>query len=204
MRLVTFKQAGTTRIGAQTDDGVVDLSQADTGLPTEMVALLAGGPQALERAAEAVAGFTGARLAGDEVGLLAPILDPPKMFGIGENYAAHARETGNEPPDNVIVFAKYTTTIIGPEAPIVLPRISRKVDYEAELGVVIGAPGRDIPPERAFEHVVGYLPFHDVSARDYQMRTSQWTLGKNFDTFSPMGPAPVSYTHLTLPTKRIV
>lgn len=192
MRLVTFKQAGTTRIGAQTDEGVVDLSQADAGLPDEMVALLAGGPQALERAAEAVAGFSGARLAGDEIELLAPILNPPKMFGIGENYAAHARETGNEPPEKVIVFAKYSTTIIGPDAPIVLPRISQKVDYEAELGVVIGAPGRDIPPERAYDHVVGYLPFHDVSARDYQMRTSQWTLGKNFDTFSPMGPALVT------------
>ncbi|MDE0234476.1 MAG: fumarylacetoacetate hydrolase family protein [bacterium] len=192
MRLVTFKQAGTTRIGAQTDDGVVDLSQADAGLPDEMVALLAGGPPALERAAEAVAGYSGARFTDAEIELLAPILNPPKMFGIGENYAAHARETGNEPPEHVIVFAKYSTTIIGPDAPIVLPRISQKVDYEAELGVVIGAPGRNIPPERAFEHVVGYLPFHDVSARDYQMRTSQWTLGKNFDTFSPMGPALVT------------
>ena len=192
MRLVTFKQAGITRIGVQTDEGVVDLSQADEGLPTEMVALLAGGRQVLERAAEAVDGFGGKRWAESQIKLLAPILDPPKMFGIGENYAAHARETGNEPPEHVIVFAKYSTTIIGPDAPIVLPRISEKVDYEAELGVVIGAPGRNIPPERAFDHVVGYLPFHDVSARDYQMRTTQWTLGKNFDTFSPMGPALVT------------
>jgi len=192
MRLVTFKQAGTTRIGAQTDDGAVDLSQADAGLPDEMVALLAGGPPALERAAEAVDGYSGARFTDAEIELLAPILDPPKMFGIGENYAAHARETGNEPPEHVIVFAKYSTTIIGPDAPIVLPRISQKVDYEAELGVVIGAPGRNIPPKRAYDHIVGYLPFHDVSARDYQMRTSQWTLGKNFDTFSPMGPALVT------------
>lgn len=192
MRLVTFKQAGTPRIGAQTDEGVVDLNQADPDLPTEMVALLAGGAQMLERAADAAAGFGGKRLADAEIELLAPILNPPKMFGIGENYAAHAIETGNQPPENVIVFAKYSTTIIGPDAPIVLPRISHKVDYEAELGVVIGAPGRNIPPARAFEHVVGYVPFHDVSARDYQMRTTQWTLGKNFDTFSPMGPALVT------------
>ena len=192
MRLVTFKQAGTIRIGAQTEAGVVDLSQADAGLPTEMVALLEGGPELLKQAAEAVEAFDGRGYASDEIELLAPILNPPKMFGIGENYAAHAVETGSTPPENVIVFAKYSTTIIGPEAPIVLPKISRKVDYEAELGVVIGAPGRNIPPERAFDHVVGYLPFHDVSARDYQMRTSQWTLGKNFDTFSPMGPALVT------------
>ena len=189
---MTFKQAGTIRIGAQTEAGVVDLSQADAGLPTEMVALLEGGPELLKQAAEAVEAFDGRGYASDEIELLAPILNPPKMFGIGENYAAHAVETGSTPPENVIVFAKYSTTIIGPEAPIVLPKISRKVDYEAELGVVIGAPGRNIPPERAFDHVVGYLPFHDVSARDYQMRTSQWTLGKNFDTFSPMGPALVT------------
>ncbi|MCQ3804183.1 MAG: fumarylacetoacetate hydrolase family protein [bacterium] len=192
MRLVTFKQAETTRIGAQTDEGVIDLSQADAGLPTEMVALLSGGQEMLDRTASAVAGFGGRPYADQEVRLLAPILNPPKIFGIGENYAAHAVETGSVPPENVIVFAKYATTIIGPDDPIVLPRISQKVDYEAELGVVIGAPGRNIRPEHAYDHVVGYLPFHDVSARDYQMRTSQWTLGKNFDTFSPMGPALVT------------
>jgi 2-keto-4-pentenoate hydratase/2-oxohepta-3-ene-1,7-dioic acid hydratase in catechol pathway len=192
MRLVTFKQAGTVRIGVQTDEGVVDLSQADAGLPTEMVALLEGGPDMLKRAADAADDFDGETLSADEIELLAPILNPPKMFGIGENYAAHALETGNKPPENVIVFAKYSTTIVGPDAPIVLPKISRKVDYEAELGVVIGAGGRNIQREDAYDHVVGYVPFHDVSARDYQMLTSQWTLGKNFDTFSPMGPALVT------------
>jgi len=192
MRLVTFKHEGSTKIGAQTQEGVVDLSQADSGLPTEMVALLAGGPELLERAEQAVDNFGGERLTGGQIELLAPILDPPKIFGIGENYAAHAVETGNVPPENVIVFAKYSTTIIGPGASIVLPKISHKVDYEAELGVVIGKGGRNVPPERAFEHVAGYVPFHDVSARDYQLRTTQWTLGKNFDTFSPMGPALVT------------
>lgn len=199
MRLVTFKQAGKIGIGAQIDQGVVDLNQADPGLPTEMVALLAGGAEMLERAAGAVAGFAGRIWTDDEIELLAPILNPSKIFGIGENYAAHAVETGSVPPENVIVFAKYSTTIIGPEAPIVLPKISQKVDYEAELGVVIGAPGRNIPVERAYEHVAGYVPFHDVSARDYQMRTTQWTLGKNFDTFSPMGPALVTADEISDP-----
>lgn len=178
---------------------MVDLSQADSGLPTEMVALLAGGPELLERAGQAVADFRGERLTEGQIELLAPIPDPPKIFGIGENYAAHALETGNTPPEKVIVFAKYSTTIIGPDAPIVLPKISQKVDYEAELGVVIGRAGRNVPPERAFDHVMGYLPFHDVSARDYQMRTSQWTLGKNFDTFSPMGPALVTADEIADP-----
>ena len=199
MRLLTFKQAGTTRIGVRTDDGVIDLSRADSGLPTEMVALLSGGPRMLDRAAEAVKNFDGKPWSDAEIELLAPILDPPKIFGIGENYAAHAVETGSTPPENVIVFAKYSTTVIGPDAPIVLPKISRKVDYEAELGVVIGEGGRSIPPERAFEHVAGYVPFHDVSARDYQMRTTQWTLGKNFDTFSPMGPALVTADEIADP-----
>ena len=199
MRLVTFKQAGTIRIGVQTTEGVVDLSQADPGLPTEMVALLAGGPQLLEGARRAAESFGGERLAEGQFELLAPILDPPKMFGIGENYAAHAVETGSVPPENVVVFAKYSTTIVGPDAPIVLPAVSHKVDYEAELGVVIGAAGRNIPAERAFEHVVGYVPFHDVSARDYQLRTTQWTLGKNFDSFSPMGPALVTADEIADP-----
>ncbi len=157
-----------------------------------MVMLLSGGPRMLDRVAAAVDGFGGRPWSETEIELLAPIINPPKIFGIGENYAAHAVETGNTPPENVIVFAKYSTTIIGPEAPIVLPKISHKVDFEAELGVVIGAGGRNVPPERAYEHVAGYVPFHDVSARDYQLRTTQWTLGKNFDTFSPMGPALVT------------
>ena len=157
-----------------------------------MVGLLAGGQELLERAAEAVDRFGGERLANPEIQLLAPILNPPKMFGDRGELRRPRRGDRQRAPENVIVFAKYSTTIIGPDAPIVLPKISQKVDYEAELGVVIGAPGRNIPPERAYEHVAGYVPFHDVSARDYQMRTSQWTLGKNFDTFSPMGPALVT------------
>ena len=199
MRLVTFKHKGSVRIGAQTDEGVVDFSQADPALPTDMVSLLAGGPNLLERAAAAADSFEAQRLGDGQIELLAPISDPPKMFGIGENYAAHAVETGNTPPEKVIVFAKYSTTIIGPNAAIILPKVSHKVDYEAELGVVIGKAGRNIPPGRAFEHVVGYVPFHDVSARDYQLRTSQWTLGKNFDTFSPMGPALVTADEIADP-----
>lgn len=199
MRLVTFKQGGTVRIGAQTEGGVADLGEADPGLPTDMVALLAGGSALLERAASAAEDSRAKIWGEDEIELLAPILNPPKIFGIGENYAAHAVETGSTPPEKVIVFAKYATTIIGPDAPIVLPKVSHKVDYEAELGVVIGPGGRNIPSERAYEHVVGYVPFHDVSARDYQLRTSQWTLGKNFDTFSPMGPALVTADEIADP-----
>ena len=168
--------------------GVVDLSQADSSLPTGMVGLLAGGQELLERAAEAVDRFGGERLANPEIQLLAPISILPRCSGSGRTTpptpwrpAACPRERDRLRQ----VFHDHH----GPDAPIVLPKISQKVDYEAELGVVIGAPGRNIPPNAPTSMWLAMCPFHDVSARDYQMRTSQWTLGKNFDTFSPMGPA---------------
>ena len=122
------------------------------------------------------------------VQLLAPIPRPPKIICIGLNYRDHAAETRSEVPKVPIVFAKYANTIIGPGAPIVLPRNSLKPDYEAEFAFVVGPGGRHIPAAKWREHVYGYLCFNDVSARDFQLATSQWTLGKTFDTFAPTGP----------------
>lgn len=122
--------------------------------------------------------------------LLAPINHPEKVICIGTNYAEHAREMGGEPPSIPVVFNKFPSTIIGPEDEVILPSISNKVDFEAELVVVIGREGRQIPREHAMEYVFGYCCGNDISARDWQKEKpgGQWLLGKTFDTFAPLGP----------------
>ena len=124
----------------------------------------------------------------EEVHLLPPVPDPEKIICIGLNYRDHARETGMEIPQHPVFFAKYRNALAGPYDPIVLPRVSNRVDYEAELAVVMGKAGRHIPEERALEYVAGYMALDDVSARDFQRRTAQWIQGKTFDTFAPCGP----------------
>jgi 2-keto-4-pentenoate hydratase/2-oxohepta-3-ene-1,7-dioic acid hydratase in catechol pathway len=124
--------------------------------------------------------------------LAAPIPRPPKIVCIGLNYRDHAAESKLPIPDVPTVFAKFPTAVTGHRHPIVLPKNSEKPDYEAELAVVIGRGGRHIPEERWREHVFGYTAFNDVSARDFQMATSQWMIGKTFDTFAPFGPAIVT------------
>jgi 2-keto-4-pentenoate hydratase/2-oxohepta-3-ene-1,7-dioic acid hydratase in catechol pathway len=126
------------------------------------------------------------------VTLEAPLQRPPKILCIGLNYRDHAAESKMEPPKFPTVFTKYPHTLIGNGQAIVLPRATQQPDYEAELAVVIGQAGRNIPEADWENHVFGYTICHDVSARDVQLATSQWTLGKNFPTFGPMGPWIVS------------
>jgi acylpyruvate hydrolase len=194
MNLVTFRSgAERARIGVLTERGIVDLRAAEPTLPATMRALLDAGPDALD-AARRAAGGPGARhvVARDGVTLLPPVPDPGKIICIGLNYRDHAAEVKLELPEHVTVFAKWPNTLIGDGAPIVIPRLSHRVDYEAELAVVIGTRAKNVPEERAFDVVAGYTNFNDVSVRDYQMRTSQWTLGKVFDTHGPCGPALVT------------
>jgi len=122
-----------------------------------------------------------------DVRLLAPIL-PTKVVCIGKNYAEHAREMGGEPPANPIIFLKPSTAVIGPNAPIMLPPDSTRVDYEGELAVVIGQACRDVLPEHAASVVLGYTIANDVTARDQQRADGQWTRAKSHDTFCPLGP----------------
>lgn len=120
--------------------------------------------------------------------LRAPITRPSKITCVGLNYADHAREQGTEPPSSPIFFLKSVNTICGPGDPVRLPADSIQVDYEAEFAVVIGRGGRNIPEEKAYEHVAGYLILNDVSARDFQFADNQWFRGKSCDTFAPTGP----------------
>jgi 2-keto-4-pentenoate hydratase/2-oxohepta-3-ene-1,7-dioic acid hydratase in catechol pathway len=115
-----------------------------------------------------------------------------KVIGVGRNYAAHAREAKLETPKVPTIFAKFPTAVIGPGEKVVLPKASAKPDYEAEFAFVIGQGGRYVPADRWRDHVFGYTCFNDVSSRDFQMATSQWIIGKTFDTFAPFGPAIVT------------
>jgi acylpyruvate hydrolase len=197
MHLVTFVLDGAPRLGAlaQRDgrDVIVDLNRADPQLPGDMIAFLAGGEDSRARAERALAGTPAhAVLDRDSARLMAPIPRPGKIICIGLNYRDHAAESNAPLPEFPVVFAKYANTVIGPGDSIVLPNVTEQVDYEGELGVVIGKRVRDVSEAEAMGCVAGYLPVNDVSARDYQMRTSQWTMGKTFDTFAPMGPALVT------------
>src|SRR5450756_859846 len=127
-----------------------------------------------------------------EIKPLAPIPRPGKLLCIGLNYSDHAAEIEMKKPERPILFSKYATCVIGPGDPVVLPTISNQVDYEAELGVVIGKTARKVAVEDALEYVAGYTVFNDVSARDAQLGDGQWVRGKSFDTFAPMGPALVT------------
>lgn len=193
MKLVTFVHNDKTAVGALSgaeNELVVDLSVATPSLPTNLKDLLAAGASALEEVAAAVRNPPyGSTLNLEEVKLLAPIPNPGKILCIGLNYRDHAAESNSPLPPHPIVFAKYSNAVLAPGDPIVLPKNSKQPDYEAEFGVVIGKRARHVSEADALNYVGGYLPFHDVSARDYQMRTSQWSMGKTFDTFAPFGPA---------------
>ena len=130
---------------------------------------------------------------------MAPIPAPPRIFGIGVNYAEHAKESGTQTQKVPTVFIVLSSSVVGPGDDVILPRASSMVDYEAELAVVIGKAGYQIPASKAMEHVFGYTIMNDVSARDVQRATTQWSLGKSFPTFAPMGPWVVSKDEVANP-----
>ncbi|WP_028068038.1 fumarylacetoacetate hydrolase family protein [Solirubrobacter soli] len=176
MRLVTYQRNGLGRSGI-----VVGADVYDTGFATTRAALEAGSIAPRERVG-----------AVDEVELLAPVTDPDKIICLGLNYRDHAAESGLALPKAPLLFAKFRNSLTGPTAPIVLPSRGELIDYEAELAVVIGRRGKDIAESDALEHIAGAMVFNDVTARDVQHATSQWTAGKAIDTFAPCGPALVT------------
>ena len=189
MKLVTFstKFATTPTAGVLLDDQgdqIVDL--APFGYPT-VLSLILCGPSAIT---EINARLPNApRIPFETVTLHAPIPRPPRIFGIGLNYQKHADESKMPVQKVPTVFMKLSSSVTGPDQPILLPKISEQPDYEAEFAVVIGKPGYQIAAEDWQQYVFGYTIINDVSARDIQLATSQWTLGKSFPTFTPIGPA---------------
>jgi len=177
------------------EDGtfVLDLNRMQPALPDEMNTFLAAGKPAQEEARRAVqAAGVKNLLPEEEVRLLAPLPHPGKIICLGHNYRDHMGKDRTEPPDFPTFFCKTGNTVIGPGESIVIPPETEQADFEAELAVVIGRRTRRVAEREALECVAGYTIFNDVSARDYQKRTSQWMIGKSFDTFGPMGPALVT------------
>jgi 2-keto-4-pentenoate hydratase/2-oxohepta-3-ene-1,7-dioic acid hydratase in catechol pathway len=187
MRLTTFTHHGTTRLGVVDGDGVIDLAADAPALQRDMVAFLAAGAAALDAARAAVA-RSRARLPLADVRFEAPVPRPGKFLAIGLNYADHVAESGMERPAIPVYFNKQTTCVVGPFDAVHLPRVSPLLDYEGELGFVIGRRCRHVPRERAHEVIAGYVVVNDVSVRDWQLRTPTMTMGKSFDTHGPMGP----------------
>lgn len=178
MKLVTYSQGGSApAVGVFEGDQIRPLSGF-----AHMCAAIAAGASAIAAAPK------GSPVALSSVKLLAPIPRPPKVICIGLNYRDHAIESNMPIPTIPVVFSKFSNTVISPGDKVVLPKNSEKPDFEAELAFIIGKPGRHISKEKALDHVFGYTIVNDVSARDFQLQTSQWLVGKTFPTFCPMGP----------------
>ena len=218
MRLYTFIADGAARVGAERNARLIDLhavaaaaGDPDGELLSDMLTLIRGGEQAQAAARRALARAEAAgasrgrhvEYALDEVQLLAPLPRPGKILCSGVNYHSHQDENpGAVFPETPGFFAKLPNAVIGPGAPIVHPRLTEQLDYEVELAVVIGRAMRHTPEAAAMSCVWGYTILHDVSARDVQFKApahNQITLGKNFDTFAPMGPCIVTADELADP-----
>jgi 2-keto-4-pentenoate hydratase/2-oxohepta-3-ene-1,7-dioic acid hydratase in catechol pathway len=200
MRWVTVATEDGPRACGVYQGEYVDVNAADPELPASVRGLLELGT-GWEHRAWSVLPRGAVRHDPAGARLLAPVPDPRKIICIGLNYRDHAAESGVAPPEEPVLFSKYPTALTGHEAPIVLPKVSQQVDYEAELVVIIGRGGRHITRERAFEHVGGYAVGHDVSARDWQLNKpgKQWMAGKTFDTFAPVGPVLVTPDEISDP-----
>lgn len=186
MKIARFSSTRGTALGVVLGDEIADIRAVAPHLSPNPVDILAGGPEALM--ALTLAAKTAPRLKLSEVRLLAPVVRPGKVLGIGLNYSDHAKETGREPPTTQLWFSKQATSINDPFAPIRMPCVSTALDYEVELVVVIGRRGRFVPRERAAEIVGGYMVGNDVSVRDWQRATPTMMMGKGFDTHAPAGP----------------
>jgi 2-keto-4-pentenoate hydratase/2-oxohepta-3-ene-1,7-dioic acid hydratase in catechol pathway len=198
MKLVTFDAgAGELRPGILDGELVIDLVASDPGVPNSVRGILAA--NALGRIAEISQSSSAVRVANPP--LMAPVVDPQKIIGVGLNYRDHALETGMEIPSEPIIFSKFPSSLIGPNADIRLPPISSQVDYEAELVVVIGSRAKNIAETESFKYLAGFTIGNEVSARDWQLKKpgGQWLLGKSFDTFSATGPALVTKDELPNP-----
>jgi len=195
MKILSFHEQGALRLGVETDQGVVDLQSAAeaAALPVPRTAreLIAGGDAALAQVNAVLASGPEA-VDPQELRYGPPVPDPDKLICVGANYRKHSEEAGLPVPEQPIYFAKYRNSLVGHDATVAIPAATRKVDYEVELVVVIGRPAHQVSVDEALDHVFGYATGNDLSARDLQMRASQWMYGKAIDGFAPLGPGLVT------------
>ena len=198
MLIVSYRIRGAWRAGITDGSYLVDvamLNPSSRAVSLTVRDLLEAGPaavdQALDHARRSIRNASEQRMPLEAVELGPPIPNPDKIICLGLNYSEHAKEFNVDIPAVPTIFAKFRNALCGPSSPIILPRVSAQIDYEGELAVVIGRPCKDISERDALTCVAGYTIINDVSARDLQMQTSQWTAGKTLDTFAPMGPGIV-------------
>jgi 2-keto-4-pentenoate hydratase/2-oxohepta-3-ene-1,7-dioic acid hydratase in catechol pathway len=200
MRFIHFRAAERRGLAvAAGGRAYLGLFADDPNYPGDLMDLLRGGEAALKSAVRVLSGGKPVDLT--KVEYLPPIASPEKIICIGLNYADHSAESGFKVPDYPTVFGRYSSTFVGHGSPLVRPKVSTELDYEGELVAVIGRGGRHIPLASALDHVAGYSIFNDASVRDYQFKTPQWTIGKNFDGTGAFGPAFVSADELPLGCK---
>ena len=185
MRIVHFEKGGVPGIAADDGSGWHGLTKRQSGFPGTLPELIANGADLL-RAGRDLLSARAIDL--NAVRILPPVPKPPKILCVGLNYDDHLEESGLKKPVYPEIFARFATSLIAHGEPIRLPRESVMLDYEAELAVVIGRGGRRITRDRALDHVAGYSLFNDATLRDFQLRTPQWTMGKNFDGTGAFGP----------------
>ena len=188
MRFVSFKKDGKNKIGVRTDAGLVDLSKVDKKIPTDLKGLIAQGKGAMQRAGRAAMKAKSSAVVKGRVSYLTPIQKPDKIFCIGLNYKDHAEEAGLKIPTYPVVFTRFTTSFVAHGQALVRPKASKHFDYEAEMVAVIGKKARNIKKSEALDYIAGYSVANEGSIRDYQMKASQWTIGKNFDSSGSIGP----------------
>ncbi len=187
MKLASFAIDGETHVGIVVGDKLIDLARSAPDLPKDLIGVIAAWPEIGPRIHQLTMSAHPHHQRAD-VHLLAPITRPQKILAIGLNYADHIAETGHALPKEQIWFPKLVNAVNGPYDPIHLPKASQQVDYEAELVFVIGKRCKHVAKEDAPSVVFGYCAGNDVSVRDWQFRTPQYTLGKSFDTHAPFGP----------------
>ena len=185
MRIVNFEKGGVPGIAADDGSGWHGLTERESGFPGTLPELIARGADLLHTAADILSMHA---IDLNAVRILPPVPKPPKIICVGLNYDDHLEESGLKKPVYPEIFARVATSLIAHGEPIRRPPESSTLDYEAELAVVIGRGGRRIQRERALDHVAGYSLFNDATIRDFQLRTPQWTMGKNFDSTGAFGP----------------
>jgi acylpyruvate hydrolase len=192
MHLVTFRAKDGEDVGVLDSGNVVPLRAIVPNAPRTMIGVIEAGEALKADIAKKLGSSSAAGQPLESVELMVPIPKPGKFICLGLNYALHAKEGGNAVPDYPALFVRVDSSLVAPNAPVLVPRSSANLDYECELTIVIGKKGRNISEADALSYVYGYTIFNDVSVRDYQRKTTQWTAGKNFDGTGPVGPAIVT------------
>ena len=193
MRFVSYQRQGVAGLGVLKGDRLFGSRAGDT-VPGTLTSLLSAGETALKEASDRL--LAGEEIDPSELEYLPPFAFPEKIICVGLNYKDHATESGFQPPSYPALFGRFPSSLIGHGAPLIVPKVSSMLDYEGEVVAIIGKAGRNIPVERALEHVAGYSVFNDGSVRDYQFKSAQWTIGKNFDGTGAFGPAFVTADEL--------